>query len=107
MKQSLLLLSLLCSFAASCQTITISGKIINEERYPVPNATIRIKNTDRSAMADNNGYFTFANINISDTLIVSAIGYETTEQFYTGNSMITVTLKRKITALDEVIVNTG
>jgi len=107
MKSTLLILSLLCTFAASSQTITISGKVTNEDNEPIAGATITIKQFNHSTITGKNGSFTIEGSRLTDTLIISAIGYETKEEYYTGNSMMTIILKLKITALGEVIVSTG
>jgi len=107
MKYTFLIWSLLTTFAASCQSITISGKVINEDRNPVINATIKIKSSGKTTMADINGFFSLSDFKLTDTLIITAVGYETTTEVYNGQPLITIVLKRKITDLGEVIVNTG
>ena len=107
MKSIFLIFGLLCYTFSSCQPLTISGRVINEERDPVPGATIMIKGTNKKAVADQNGNFTIQNTFFSDTLIITAIGYETAEDFNNVRGLITVILKRKITSLNEVIINTG
>jgi TonB-linked SusC/RagA family outer membrane protein len=92
---------------SSCQSITINGKIIDENGKPIPNATITIKQSNKKTISDQYGLFTIHDSRLTDTLIVSAVGYETTEEPNNVRGLITITLKRKITTLAEVIVSTG
>lgn len=87
-----------------CQPITIKGKIISESGEPIPSATITLKHTNQSTTSDNNGLFTIHHSLLTDTLIISAIGYETTEEPNNERGQLTIILKRKITALDEAVV---
>jgi len=87
-----------------CQSITIKGSIINEEGYPVPSATITIKGTNNTTMANAKGEFTLSGTKLSDSIIVSAIGYQTTTEPNNERGLITVTLKRKVTQLDETVI---
>jgi TonB-dependent starch-binding outer membrane protein SusC len=95
-----------------CQPITITGKVINEERQPVPGATITIKGTNKKTIANTNGEFTIHDAKFTDTLIITAIGYETDTYSIdhsplTINRPFTIMLKRKIVSLGEVIISTG
>jgi TonB-dependent starch-binding outer membrane protein SusC len=115
--RQLLFLALLCPFLSNCQPLTLKGKIINEQMEPVAGATITLKpsvNNQLSSVihqlsSDPNGEFTLTGILLHDTLIITAIGYETAIETLDLNSRghITVILKRKTALLDEVMVSTG
>lgn len=94
----LLLLYLLPSFS-SCQSITIKGNIINNEGNPIPAATINIKGTANTTIANSKGEFTLTGTAPCDTLIVSALGYQTATEPNNMRGLITVTLKPKATPL--------
>ena len=104
MKPTILFLALLSSIFSSCQPITIKGKVTNEQGEPIPNATITIKPSNHSTITDANGSFTIHNSLLTDTLIISAIGYETTEEPNNKRGLLTVILKRKYSQLDEAVV---
>ncbi len=116
MKQ-LLFLALLCPFLSNCQPITLKGKIINEQMEPVAGATITLKrsvNSQPSSVitqlsSDPKGEFILSNVRLTDTLIITAIGYETATETLDFNSrgLTTIILKRRTSVLDEVVVNTG
>ncbi len=107
MKPAFILLALLSYFFSSCQTITIKGTVINEEGAAVPGATIIIKGTNKKTLTDDNGQFTIHNSLLTDTIIVSAVGYQTTEEPNNVRGLITITLNRSVRSLSEVIVSTG
>jgi TonB-linked SusC/RagA family outer membrane protein len=94
----------LCPLLVACQSITINGKVIDENGKPVPNATITIKQSGKKTISDQYGLFTIHNSLLTDTLVISAVGYETTEEPNNERGLITVVLKQKITELDRAIV---
>jgi TonB-dependent starch-binding outer membrane protein SusC len=110
--RKLLLLAMLCPFLSMCQPITVKGKIINEQGEPVAGATITIKPVNslssvvNQLSSDPKGKFTAPNMRLNDTLIVTAVGYETAFETldYTSRNQITIILKRKTAALDDVVV---
>lgn len=104
MKQLIYCLALLCPLLSNCQQITIKGNIINEEGNPVPAATISIKGTNNSTVANAKGEFTLPNTKLNDSIMVSAIGYQTATEPNNMRGLITVILKRKITELDETVI---
>ena len=104
MKQFILCLALLYPILSSCQGITIKGSVINEEGTPLAGASITIKQSGKSAVADSKGNFTITNTRLNDTLIVSAIGYQTATEPNNERGIISITLRRKITQLDETII---
>ncbi|HVT85631.1 MAG TPA: carboxypeptidase-like regulatory domain-containing protein, partial [Chitinophagaceae bacterium] len=92
---------------SSCQSITINGKVIDENGKPVPNATITIKQSDKKTISDQYGIFTIHNSLLTDTLVISAVGYEITEQPNNERGLITVILRHSFKSLNEVIISTG
>lgn len=104
MKRLIYCLAMLCPCFSMCQTITIKGNVINEEGNPVPAATVSIKGKPISTVANSKGEFTLAGTSPNDSLIVSAIGYQTATGPNNMRGLITVILKRKVTELDETIV---
>lgn len=114
MKPTFLILAICCYIISSCQPVTINGKIINEDGAAVPGATITVKGTIKIAVADQDGLFTIRpepGEGLTDTLLISAIGYESqtipVSRIPRPGSLFTITLKRKIQSLAEVIVNNG
>ncbi|GGB13340.1 SusC/RagA family TonB-linked outer membrane protein [Puia dinghuensis] len=86
------------------QTTEVSGKITDLTGAPIPNASIRIKNSKGAAgtSADAQGAFTIK-VKPNSDLIISAIGFETKEIQATG-STLTVVLNTDSKSLSEVVV---
>ncbi|MBK7588117.1 MAG: carboxypeptidase-like regulatory domain-containing protein [Bacteroidetes bacterium] len=81
MKKSLLLIIALLFTSLQvvlAQSEAIRGKVLDDKGEPVIGATIRIKNTAKGTVTDQNGNF---KINAEDdaTLSISAIGMKPTE----------------------------
>lgn len=107
MKPKLLILLLLTPFLCMCQQITIKGTVLNEDEQPLEGATITLKGKNISVLANRQGNFTLHNTSALDTLIITAIGYQTTEIPNNERGLHTIILKRKIAQLADIIVNTG
>lgn len=97
----------LCPVLVACQSITINGKILDENGNPVPNATITIKLSNKKTISDRYGIFSINDSRLTDTLIITAVGYETTEEPNNIRGLVTVYLKHSTKELDEVLINTG
>lgn len=108
--RAILILAMLCPFLSNCQPLSLKGKIINEEKQPVANATVIIKRTHTAVMANERGEFFLTALHFDDTLIVSAVGYVTSTEIFDYSLQgheLTIVLKRKTATLSEVIINTG
>lgn len=95
-----------CAYA---QTGTIKGKITTADNKPAEGVTVLIKNTVKSAVADNDGQFEINNIMPgSYTLIVSLIGHKDEEQAVTVENgkatSLAINLKLSDKDLNEVVV---
>lgn len=102
-----LLLLTLIAYSTSItaqETITIKGKIIDDqEKTPIPGATIAVKNTKKIIMADGEGNFSVS-APANATLLISFIGYTTLEEPVNGQTMLSIMLKRDTKSLNEVVV---
>lgn len=112
MKKIICCFSLCCCVLLSmCQKISINAKVVNEENESLSDATVTIKNTNRSFVTDVNGGFAIMSLQSTDTLIISAVGYLTqtviVSQIPKSESLFKIVLKYSSKQLKEVIVNTG
>ncbi len=86
--------------------ITVSGTVTSEEGLPLPGASVKVVKNNRTAVADREGKFTLIEVDEGDILMVSYIGFETTE--VKAASDISAKLHPVPTSLTEVsIVSTG
>jgi iron complex outermembrane receptor protein len=107
MKRTLpaLLISLLISFSAFSQGITITGKVISgSDNQTIPGATVQVKNKNLATVTDINGLYSLKGVKSEDTLAFSFIGY--TKQFIAvkGKTSIDVVLQLTSLELKEVVV---
>jgi hypothetical protein len=93
------------------QTITIKGKITDENNNPVPFASVMIKGTNVGTPADSNGIFRLNNPSLQRGVLleVSSVGYETKEITISKEADLEQDMVIRLTRafLDEVIVNAG
>ncbi|RAJ08333.1 TonB-linked SusC/RagA family outer membrane protein [Chitinophaga skermanii] len=78
----------------------------NDVMY-VPGVTIREHGSTAVTVTDDRGYFTLQLHNAPTTILLSYIGYETTQLETNNRSQINVTLKQAARSIQEVVVSTG
>jgi TonB-linked SusC/RagA family outer membrane protein len=86
---------------ADAQTVPIKGTVKTDKGNAIPAASIRIKSTNKGTQSDEAGNFTIS-VQPGSALIISAIGYETSE--VKAQDDLQVVLKEKNNDLTEVIV---
>lgn len=102
-KISLLLCAVLIAHSLMAQTFQIQGEVIAaEDSYPIPGANIIIKGVNQGTMTDVDGRFTL-DVPKGATLLISFIGYKTSEVVVNSNASIKVTLSEDNTMLGEVV----
>ena len=90
---------------------TISGTAIDDEGQPLLFANVFLKDTYDGTSTDESGKFSFETTETGDHIIaISAVGYEDFEQAVSLNGEaveLTLTVKKKITELDMVVITAG
>jgi len=94
------LLTIMVGYA---QSLTVTGKVIDEKNAPVAGASILEKSTKKGLSAGADGSFTITVSKKGAILVVSALGYEGTEVPATGNNL-TIRLTSDVKALADVVV---
>jgi len=104
MRKILLLFAMLLgfSFYAISQTKSVNGKVVDANGTPVPYATIRVNETNRSVAADQNGNF---NIEVlpNASITVTATGFED-KKLLVGNSTSLLITLQILSNMQEVVV---
>lgn len=85
------------------QEITITGKVLDEDRIPLPGVSIKKKGLNSATQTNSDGIFSIK-ASANDVLIFSFIGYKTLEKSVGSNSTLNVTLLSDATGLNEVVV---
>lgn len=83
---------------------TVTGTVKDSNGEPLAMATIVEKGTMNGTQSDFNGNFTLKVSDLSKTLVVSFIGYLSTEVALSGRSELSVVLQEDLTRVDEVVV---
>ena len=88
--------------AGLAQTTTVTGKVTDDKGTPLAGASVLEKGTKNGVSADANGAFTIK-VKTGATLIVSEIGFETT-QVSAKTSNLIIKLNTDTKSLSEVVV---
>lgn len=94
-------------FAASVrsnQERVIEGVIYNEQGQPEQGVSVKIKGSAAGTMTDADGRYSIEGPDGNFTLVVSAVGYVTTEIVVTNQTRLNITLKAADKVLDDVVV---
>ncbi|RAV28244.1 SusC/RagA family TonB-linked outer membrane protein [Sinomicrobium soli] len=83
---------------------TITGTVTDDKGVPIPGANVIVKGSPRGTTTDFDGNYTIDNIEQSDILVYSYIGFQRVEKNVFGQKVINVTLESDEVALDEVVV---
>ena len=86
------------------QQQTVKGIIKGPDGLPVIAANISQKGSNNATITDLNGNFTLNVTGRQPVLVISYIGYVTTEVNVSGRAFVEVVLQEDVAALDEVVV---
>jgi TonB-linked SusC/RagA family outer membrane protein len=86
------------------QQRTISGQVTDENGMPLPGASVLVKGTKNAVMTDFDGKFTLKIDEGAKQLVVSFVGYESTDVLIQNKSVFEVNLKPSSEGLKEVVV---
>ncbi|WP_198661795.1 SusC/RagA family TonB-linked outer membrane protein [Lewinella sp. IMCC34183] len=99
----LLLLLLLCGPAAFAQR-TVTGTITDDSGMGLIGATVLLQDTDRGTATDVDGNYSIEVEGDDAVLLISYLGYATTEEAVGNRSVVDVTLQPNGQLLSEVVV---
>ena len=107
MKKISIFLFLFVSILTNAQTFTLNGIVVDENKEPLPGATILVKETNKGTSTDFDGKFSVNFPKGKYTIQVSFIGYKTVskEISLTKNDAIEFVLSPNSTVLEEVLVS--
>jgi TonB-dependent starch-binding outer membrane protein SusC len=93
----------LVSASAYSQSAKVNGTVTDQRTAaPVPGATVTLKNTKGTAVADNDGKFTI-NASVGDVLVITAVGYIQQEATVSSGDL-KIQLKESENQLENVVV---
>ena len=107
MKKITIFLFLFVSILTNAQTFTLNGKVVNENKEPLPGATILVKEENKGTSTDFDGKFRVNFPKGKYVIQVSFVGYKSVskEISLTKNDAIEFILSANSTVLEEVLVS--
>ncbi|WP_298947328.1 TonB-dependent receptor [uncultured Polaribacter sp.] len=107
MKKITFFLFLFASILANAQAFKLSGKVIDENKQPLPGATILIKSIKKGTSSDFGGNFSLQLLKGVYTVQASFMGYKTISEkiTITKNEEYMIQLKPDATLLGEILVS--
>lgn len=84
--------------------IDINGKVVNEAGEPVAGITVSVKGTDRATSTDATGVYSLKQVEDRATLLFSGVNIETREIKLGSKKELLVTVKIKVSNMDEVVI---
>lgn len=95
---------LLSQLSASAQQKTISGMVIDDDKVPIPGASIIVKGTTVGTVTDFNGKFTLKIPDSAKSLVFNFVGLTPKEIPLGTVNVYNVTLSESATGIEEVVV---
>ena len=107
MKKITIFLFLFVSILTNAQTFTLNGKVVNENKEPLPGATVLVKEANKGTSTDFDGKFRVNFPKGKYVIQVSFVGYKSVskEISLTKNDAIEFILSANSTVLEEVLVS--
>jgi len=81
----------------------LSGTVRTDNGEPLPGANVVLKNQTKGATTDANGLFSLE-ARSGDELVISAIGYQTTQIKVGSKTSLDISLRESASQLNEVVV---
>lgn len=86
------------------QAIIVKGRVLDEEKLPLPGVGVKVKGKSVSTASDADGNYTINVPDRNDVLIFSFVGFPPLEQAVEGRKSINVTMQASSESLNEVVV---
>ncbi|NBC83404.1 MAG: SusC/RagA family TonB-linked outer membrane protein [Bacteroidetes bacterium] len=103
----LFLLLFVWQTAYTQESRTITGKVVDENKTPLIGANIKVKNTLKGTVTDVNGEFSLEVESDDETIVVSYIGYESTELNIVNAKHLDITLSEGAEIAEVVVTALG
>jgi TonB-linked SusC/RagA family outer membrane protein len=103
-KITLFIFLLLAGFSvALAQSITVKGRVVDQNSQPLPGVSVAVKSTQTGTLTDANGNYTISAAP-NATLVFSYIGFTAQEVNVNNNTTINASLSEDVRSLNEVVV---
>ena len=99
----LFFLSFLLTLTALAQNSVVKGRVLNEKKEPVVNASVSVKGTTAGTTTNENGDFEILAPG-NGVLVITSVGYAAKEVNVNGKSSLSITVSASSTDLEQVVV---
>lgn len=103
LKKVKFILFALCAINMYAQQGSVKGKVVDENKVPIPGVNIVVKGSTNGVSTDYDGEFSIS-VKDKETLVFSSVGLANKEIVYKGQSLGTIVMTSATTSLDEIIV---
>lgn len=103
MKNIIVLLAFLAFSNVNAQMLSVTGKITDNSKQPLPGVNVIVKNTARGTISDFDGNYTIK-ASKGEVLIFSYVGFLTKEIKVKNTAVINLVLEEDLQSLDEVVM---
>src|SRR5580658_3035122 len=96
------------AFIFAQDSVTVSGVIRDEQKQPLPGATVLVKGTTLGTSTDDKGSFTLRIPKDAKTIVVSYVGYDSKEypvNAANGSVKLNVDMASSNISLNQVVVS--
>jgi TonB-dependent starch-binding outer membrane protein SusC len=97
-------LMLLFTSVALAQERVVSGAITDENGSAMPGVNVLLKGTTQGTASDSDGKFSISVPNDQATLVISFVGYSTTEVVVGSRTNVAIQMAPDVTTLNELVV---
>ena len=97
-----LVMSAMCLLAYAQKTV--SGQVIDQSGEPLIGVSIQVKGSTTGTITDFDGNYSMPNVQASDVLVFSYVGFISQEMTVGNQTVINVTMSEDTETLDEVVV---
>jgi len=99
-----LVLAALLGSVALAQERVVTGTVIDENSSPMPGVNVLVKGTTTGTATDTDGKFSISVPSDDAVIVVTFVGYKTSEIPVGSRSSISVNLEPDLTSLEEIVV---
>ena len=85
-------------------TKIVKGRVLDEEKLPLPGVSVKVKGKAGSTVTDADGNYSISVSQQSDILTFAFVGYNPIEHAVEGRTLLNITMSASLQSLNEVIV---